>query len=371
MIRCYPGLLILCSVLLACSPSQQTPATSSQANAKQSTDSSILEVVETFNVGKNVFVRAMQFDPQENQLWIGTSVGALHVALPEGNVISTQTRETGLANEYVFAIQVDREGRKWFGTNGGGVSQFKNNQWRTYFPMHGLADYWVYSFVQAANGDLWIGTWNGLSLLNPSTHEMKTYRQELVNEWVYGLAVDSKDTLWIGTEGGINAFDGKNWRVWTHADGLGAANKHNLPFSSNTGLGTRNRHDLSVLVGTESSYNPNYIFCVSVDDQDRVWAGTWGGGVAVFDGKQWSNYSQEQGLAGDIVYSMALGKNGHSWFGTNQGLSYFDGKNWHSLGKAQGLLDQHVYAVALDNQENVWVGTRHGVARVRIKSSVQ
>ena len=31
--------------------------------------------------------------------------------------------------------------------------------------MHGLADYWIYSFANDKKGDLWIGTWAGLSLV--------------------------------------------------------------------------------------------------------------------------------------------------------------------------------------------------------------
>ena len=35
--------------------------------------------------------------------------------------------------------------------------------------MHGLADYWVYSFAFAADGGVWIGTWNGANRFDPAT----------------------------------------------------------------------------------------------------------------------------------------------------------------------------------------------------------
>lgn len=321
-------------------------------------------VQESFNVGAGVFVRALAVDSRTQSLWVGTSVGALSVDIPTGNMAATYTRDNGLANEYVFAAFVDQGGGTWFGMNGGGAARLADGKWRTFFPMHGLADYWVYSFAQRKDGTVWIGTWAGLSVFDPNKATFRTYLKELVNEWVYGLAVDSRDQVWVGTEGGVNMFDGRVWRTWTHKDGLGEANRDGLPFSPNTGLGTRSRHDLSVLVEGRPTYNPNYVFCTFAAKDDTIWAGTWGGGVARFDGKAWKNFTVKDGLAGNIVYSAAQAPDGAFWFGTNAGLSRFDGQHWQSWNKADGLLDEHVYAVAVSADGEVWAGTRDGVARL-------
>lgn len=320
-------------------------------------------VVNSFNVGDNVYVRSLAVDTKENRLWVGTSVGVLEVDLATQDMKNAFTREHGLANEYVFGIHVDAKGDRWFGTNGGGVSRLSTSrEWKTYFPMHGLADYWVYTFAEQADGTLWIGTWAGLDRYDPAKDTFHTYLDELVNEWVYGLDIDSKQRVWIGTEGGVNMFDGKTWQAWTHKDGLGADNNQNLPISDNTGLGTRSRHDLSVMTADQVTYNPNYVFSIKVAADDAVWAGTWGGGVARFDGRTWTNYSTKDGLAGNIVYSVAQDTKGGMWFGTNAGLSYFDGKTWRVFTKADGLLNNNVYAIVPAANGAVWVGTRSGVA---------
>lgn len=319
-------------------------------------------VQETFNVGENVYVRAMEVDGAANGLWVGTSVGVMEIDLSTLNLRNSYTREHGLANEYVFGIMVDSQGRKWFGTNGGGTTTLKDGVWKTYFPMHGVADYWIYSFTEQKDGTIWIGTWAGLNALNPKSGDIKTYFKELVNEWVYGLGVDSQDRVWVGTEGGVNMYDGQKWYTWTHADGLGAENKADLPPSSNTGLGTRSRHDLSVLSeGGVPTYNPNYVFTLLVAKDDKVWAGTWGGGAGVFDGNSWRNFTSHDGLAGDIVYTIVQDRDGAVWFGTNRGLSRYDGKNWMSFSKQNGLLEDNVYSIAIDGANRVWVGTRNGV----------
>jgi ligand-binding sensor domain-containing protein len=230
--------------------------------------------------------------------------------------------------------------------------------------MHGLADYWVYAFASQKTGALWIGTWAGTNRVDPKSGKFTTFVKELVNEWVYGIAVDSKDRVWFGTEGGVSMFDGKTWKSWTSKDGLGAPNTQNLPASANTGLGTRSRHDLSVSAGEAPTYNPNYVFCIHVSPDDSIWAGTWGGGVARFDGKRWTNLSTADGLAGTIVYSMAQERSGVMWFGTNKGVARFDGKQWQTIGKKEGLLEDNVYALAVTPQGEIWAGTKRGVTRI-------
>ena len=322
-------------------------------------------VIETYQVGENVVVRALTVEPKNNALWVGTSVGVHEIDLATHNLRNTFTRDNGLANEYVFAIGVDSEGYKWFGTNAGGASRYRDGVWKTYFPMHGLADYWIYSFANQRNGDMWIGTWAGVNRVDLRTMKFTTYVKELINKWAYGIGVDDQDRVWIGTEGGVSMFDGKTWRSWSHKDGLGARNKYKRAPSTNTGLGTRSRHNLSMLSGNGGlTYNPSYVFAVQVSLDQSVWAGTWGGGVSRFDGKRWNNYTTRDGLAGDIVYSIAQEPNGVLWFGTNNGVSRYDGKKWHNYDKTTGLLENNVYALAVAPNGDIWAGSRRGVTLI-------
>lgn len=364
--------LLMAALLAAgCSDSKTGITPAAQPESKAAAVADPWHVLDAFEVGPEVYVRSLALDPKSNSVWVGTSAGVHEVDLASQNLQNTFTRAEGLANEYVFSIFVDREGGKWFGTNGGGTSHYVDGKWQVLFPMHGLADYWVYSFGQQADGGLWIGTWAGANYIPAGGGEIKTYLKELVNEWVYGIGVDSKQRVWFGTEGGVSMFDGQQWQAWTHKEGLGAANVGNLPISLNTGLGTRSRHDLNVAGDGQSTYNPSYVFCIHVDGKDTVWAGTWGGGVSYFDGKQWRNYTSKDGLAGDVVYSIAEGVDGSLWFGTDRGVSRFDGKQWYSYGRQQGLLSDHVYAIVALPGNEVWVGSRGGVTRLGTAKAVE
>lgn len=366
------GAFLLVAGIYGCSDSETTTSetnvigSSSDTRQAATTDApqGKARVIESFDVGRQVYVRSLVVEPEKHALWVGTSVGVHEIDLRNQQVLNTFTRDAGLANEYVFAMMVDHRGDKWFGTNGGGASRYGNNGWQTFFPMHGLADYWVYAFAEQSDGTLWIGTWYGANRYDAANNKFTTYIDELVNEWVYGIAVDSHDHVWFGTEGGVSMYDGASWRAWTHKEGLGAPNTDNLPPSTNTGLGTRTRHDLSVLSEGRPTYNPSYVFCIYVANDDTVWAGTWGGGVSHFDGSEWHNYTTADGLAGDIVFSMTQDQDGVFWFGTQHGLSRYDGTSWQTIGRQDGLLGDSVYAIAATSDRDLWTGTLGGVTHI-------
>ena len=84
--------------------------------------------------------------------------------------------------------------------------------------------------------------------------------------------------------------------------------------------------------------------------------GTWGGGVSRYEEGEWRNLSMVDGLAGNIVYSIAQDESGAYWFGTNR------------LDSADGLPGNHVYAITVAGNGDVWVGTRDGVARLAARA---
>lgn len=364
-----PRAIVLAALLCAASSAvlaEERPGSPPAATAQETATAAppSYGVLDRFDVGQDVYVRALALDGPRNSLWVGTSAGVHEIDLGNFSVRQTFTREEGLANEYVFAIGVDHAGRKWFGTNAGGVSRYKDGEWTTFFPMHGLADYWVYSFASQSDGTLWIGTWAGVNRVDPDEGTFETFVRELVNEWVYGIAVDSRDRVWFGTEGGISRYDGDEWVAWTHDDGLGAPNEQGLLPSTNTGLGTRSRHDLGVMRGGAPTYNPNYVFAVHIDPDDVLWTGTWGGGVSRFDGTTWTSWTRRDGLPGNIVYSLVQDAEGTIWAGTDNGVARFDGERWTAVGVEQGFVHAHVYALAVTPAGDVWAATRGAVVRI-------
>lgn len=163
--------------------------------------------------------------------------------------------------------------------------------------------------AMALEGDhLWMGLPNGIIRYETDTvdsHEVFTPASTqggLLSKGVYTLKVDRHGLKWIGTYGGgLTLFDGKTWKTYTVADGLGDQWIYDIVF-----------------------------------DRDRAWIATWKG-VSVFDGKRFKNYTEKDGLIDKWVYSIALDHDHVFWFGTESGVNRFDGKTWTAYTHADGL----------------------------------
>ncbi len=324
-------------------------------------------VVESFETGENAYVRDLSIDGP--YLWVATSEGVLKVDRQTGEMATSYTTRNGLMVNYAFTVSTDPAGTTWLGTNSGGLARVDGDRVKIFHVPDGLADPWVYKIAYQKDGTMWIGTWNGVNRYDGN--EFTTYRVDdgLIDRWVYAVAVDLDDSVWFGTEGGLSRFDGRAWKSWTHRDGLGAPNKERLQASPNTGMGsmrsgTDHHHNLTTL-GPEGqeTYNENYVFSLLIDPEGVKWAGTWGGGVARFDGREWKNYTTAHGLAGNVIYAIERDPSGRMWFGTNHGLSAFDGRNWYKVAPGGRYTGKDVYAVEADPDGSVWLGYKGGVAR--------
>jgi ligand-binding sensor domain-containing protein len=111
------------------------------------------------------------------------------------------------------------------------------------------------------------------------------------------------------------------------------------------------------------TYNPNYVLSSVIDQKGHVWFGTWGAGLARFDGKQWRNYTTQDGLPGNIINTLAVDRKGLLWIGTNGGVSRYDQNSFINYNRETGLFSDAVYAIAVDEQNHKWFGTYGGLTR--------
>jgi ligand-binding sensor domain-containing protein len=88
-----------------------------------------------------------------------------------------------------------------------------------------------------------------------------------------------------------------------------------------------------------------------------------GAGVGCFNGGRWQNYTKNQGLVDDCVYSMFEDPSGNMWFGSTGGVSIFDRKSWHTITTKDGLIDNRVYCMFIDSNQKMWFGTENGISR--------
>jgi hypothetical protein len=114
---------------------------------------------------------------------------------------------------------------------------------------------------------------------------------------------------------------------------------------------------------SNSGLPSNYVYAIAIDGQGNKWIGTYGGGLAKFDGVNWTVYNTlNSGLPYNRVYAIAIDGGGNKWIGIGGGgLAKFDGTNWTVYNTSNsGLPDNYVYAIAIDGVGNKWIGTRGG-----------
>ncbi|MFY9269886.1 MAG: two-component regulator propeller domain-containing protein [Candidatus Manganitrophaceae bacterium] len=119
-------------------------------------------------------------------------------------------KETQSANpNYVISSAIDANGTKWFGTWGGGLSRFDGKTFKNYTTSEGLAGNIVNAIEIDKEGVFWIGTNKGVSRFDGKRFESFTMMNGLLGNYVYSIAVDSDGNKWFGTFGGVSRYTGR------------------------------------------------------------------------------------------------------------------------------------------------------------------
>jgi len=321
-----------------------------------------------------------------DQLWMGLSNGMIRydTRTPESHEIFTPvSTHGGLLSKGIYTLKVDRTGRKWIGTYGGGLTLYDGTTWKTYTVSDGLGDQWIYDIV--FDGDrAWIATWKGVSVFDGTAFKNYTEKDGLLDKWVYSIALDHDHVWWFGTESGVNRFDGKTWTGYTHKDGLGAevavtdppsagSPSYQHPPTASTGAtpetgdygdaGSPSMGHHAAAGKRNMGPNPNFVIAAAVGHDNVKWFGTWGAGLSRFDGKTWTTFTAKDGLGGDFIHALTVDQDGIVWAGTNGGASWYDGQRWRNVSTADGLIDNNVFSIVFDDKGNQWFGTWKGLSR--------
>ena len=333
-----------------------------------------------FRVGnrnvKSIFAEA-------DKVWVGTSGGVIRY-LPESDDYRLFDFRNGLLANGIFHVSRWTDDKMLVGTYGGGLAVYDEikDKFEIFNVPDGLADAFVYDVLVMPNDDLWIATWSGANrvkggrLSDPAAWETYTVENTnggLPNDWVYGLDLGSNGEVWLATEGGLARFRDNRWDNWNHKDGQGAAYdlvKNDNTFNTDPATMSSHHARQKVEMGLQkidTAYNPNYIVSLEVDQDGIVWAGTWGGGLARFDGEKFINYTVRDGLPSNHVFMLHEDHQGILWVGTSNGLSQFsNGRFSNYLTTHEGLFSNTVFSMDTQQNETLWIGSFGGVSRIKM-----
>ena len=302
-------------------------------------------------------------DGGDNNLYIGHVGSGFSIFSLKDKSVKNFQNETGnpasLPGNDVFCIIKDANGNIWLGTNNGlalynaaneSFITFRNNKNDKYATLCSR----ILSIRQLKDNRLWIASeLNGIAILNLkqgmflSPEELSIeYIQEgddsrsLSNASARCIFQDSFDNVWIGTwGGGINFISSKPPLFTT------------LSYSP--------------IPNNENSLNNKVASSLCMDRQGRVWIGTDGGGINVFEGeKRIAIYRKESGdIPSNFILASLQDSKGNLWFGSYQGgISYYDSRNkrFRSI-SLMGQSNLDVRTIYEDAQHNIWVGYSGGI----------
>lgn len=248
------------------------------------------------------------------------------------------------------------------------------------------------------DGNIWIGTFCGLTKYNPQNHKFTCYATKenprgLSHLSIWNLYCDNQGTIWAGTYfGGVNFFNPHKrlYHIYsvspTEQDGLSSGiigrmtedNKHNLWIcTEGGGLNKYNRQTNSFQWfrhsnRTNSISHNNVKTCYYDSTQNCLWIGTHLGGLNRLDLKTeifthyFYNENQPNSIPSNIISDIIPYKNETLLLATNNGIGVFDTKNktCHPL-----IHNQHDYNITIstinlliDKEGTLWiVNNRNGI----------
>ncbi len=194
----------------------------------------------------------------------------------------------------------------------------------------------------------------------PSWQVYNVSNSDLPNNLVYRVEVDKLGRAWLSC-GGLTLFDGSNWKNFSEFGVLqiGIASDNTVWCACDLFSGSLVHCDGV----TATSYNDqnsnipsNWVTGVTVDNDDRVWAGCSYTGIGELNDTTWTKHLGSQETGGGYV-SMAHDKDNTIWAASGIMLHHYSNGAWASM-TVPGLDDQSqaIRNILCDHDSSIWLG---------------
>ena len=306
------------------------------------------------------------FQSSTGHIWIATQDGLNVYDGYRTRIFRPNPRDsTSINDAYSRVIAEDSESLIWIGTDTGGLNRYDPSGGAfSAFTVEnsGLSDNSVTAIIPRDDGRLWVGTHDGLTLLDPERHTSIVYRSDsaearsLPNNYISALAVDSAGTLWVGTfGGGLVSFDAAS-ESFTPAD--------------------------ETFMNWPLAMHPN-IVGLHADDQDHLWVGSWNGLFRLdLNERSVSHFAYRENdpatIPNDLVISILMDSDGNLWAGTVDGLGvrYRDAPGFLTMradeSDPQSLPGNTVVSIIEDRTGVIWIATAGGgVGAIRPRAHLE
>lgn len=315
--------------------------------------------------------KSVLFETRGGQFLVGADDQNLEVIETDGST-ERLLGQDGLPPGRVACICEDREGDIWIGTSGG-LSVLRPSRVTMLNPPDHWLNHAVLSVTTNAGGGLWIGTDGaGVYQFDWKTFTRLAESDGLPTQSTPAVCEDATGKLWIGTQGaGLFFLAGGKLMPAVGDARLQANVLALLPIAANElWVGTesgpaRFAGGHWIWVAKELGLNISNVRCLAQTGDGAIWLGSLGEGLARVAGGQVQTFRQADGLSSDYIWSLHVDREGTLWAGTyGAGLSRFKQGKFTSLGTSQGLPSDVICCILEDGQDNFWISSYAGIFRV-------
>lgn len=257
--------------------------------------------------------------------------------------------DKSLSSNSISDIHEDENNKLWIGTSKSGINLYDHtsNSFKRFNRENtGLVHDNVRSFLSRNKNELWIGTQEGLSILNTDNYTVTSYQHNTDNpksishNSIYSLFRDNNKSVWIGTFfGGVNRVDSIVTKFY---------------FIQND-----NRNSL-----------PNVVSCIAEDSDNSLWMTTEGGGLVHYWPEMQTfktyrhNSDDPTSIASNQTKVIYIDKDKQIWCGTNNGgLNLFDRQTetFKRIPLPGETAPPSIFTITEDRQNRFWVSTNNGI----------
>ncbi len=352
----------------------------------------------------NAAVMCLQEDRWGN-IWVGTWNNGL-----QRLDIATQKIQPveAIDAEIITDIHIDNANRMWICSYDKGLfvlpqiyrnlddKSFSDLQNYTYdeFDDTGINSNELWTVFEDETGLIWLGNENaGINKCNPAASHIRHYRAKifdtnsLSNNRVTGFYEDESGKIWIGTRfGGLNTFDPQREKFEAYrydAQNVNSIASNMVVSLAGTenylwigtgvhGLDRMDRHTGEIThfraAGDDpTSISSDNIYTLFKDSRERVWIGSWGGGLSLVNDNQesFTNYPIDKSNTRlNVVTTIAEDTSGGLWLGTyGKGLAYFEPKTGqmrfyqHDEKNSGSIGHNNINTLLVDENGRLWIST--------------
>ncbi len=311
-------------------------------------------------------VHAMRED-RNGRLWVG---GSGLLVLSDG-VAAVYRSSRSLADNSIRAIAESNDGTIWVATIGG-LHRVTGGNPATVFSSDTIIHHNTTYLYHTKDGDLWAGTY-GQGLLRYRGHEPLIYRAPglLPDNHILALLEDREGNLWVGTQNGLLRLSSSV--VSTVATGLPGApesiktiyddREGGIWMTTLSGRLYRLHRSKPTLPALPVGLAGAIVRTIFRDTTGALWIGTDGEGASKITSNGVVKYTMKQGLINDFVRAFCESRDGSIWIGTDSGLSRWRRGTFQNFHTTEGLAYGSIRALLEDRAGDLWIATDGGVSR--------